>query len=164
MNTAGPDLTALNDEEVAYINGTADIWSFDSYTADFVTSPPGGIDACASNTSHPLWPNCVVNTNVQSDGWLNGQASMTSPYIAPQYGYVWNTLSAVTAVAVGRILFAGAQPLVILQDFSGLEGDWAVSLFSFMSIALWPVPFLLFRYGKIWRERSRFVGVDRRIG
>jgi DHA1 family multidrug resistance protein-like MFS transporter len=74
------------------------------------------------------------------------------------------TLSAVTAVAVGRILFAGALPLVILQDFSGLEGDWALSLFGFMSIALWPVPFLLFRYGKIWRERSRFVGVDRWIG
>jgi beta-glucosidase/6-phospho-beta-glucosidase/beta-galactosidase len=96
MNTTGLNLTALTDEEVAYINGTADIWSFDPYTAGFATSPPGGIDACASNTSHPLWPNCVVSTNVQSDGWLNGQASMTSPYIAPQYvrqqfGYVWNT-------------------------------------------------------------------------
>lgn len=73
-------------------------------------------------------------------------------------------MSAVTAVAFGQILFAGALPFVILQDFSGLEGDWALSLFCFMSIALWPVPFLLFRYGKIWRERSRFVGVDRWIG
>jgi beta-glucosidase/6-phospho-beta-glucosidase/beta-galactosidase len=96
LNTTDLNLTRLTDDEVAYINGTADIWSFDPYTAGFVTSPPGGIDACASNSSHPLWPNCVVNTNVQSDGWLNGQASMTSPYIAPQYvrqqfGYVWNT-------------------------------------------------------------------------
>jgi beta-glucosidase/6-phospho-beta-glucosidase/beta-galactosidase len=96
MKTTGLKLTALTDDEVAHINGTADIWSFDPYTAGFVTSPPGGIDACASNTSHPLWPNCVFNTNVQSDGWLNGQASMTSPYIAPQhvrqqFGYVWDT-------------------------------------------------------------------------
>jgi beta-glucosidase/6-phospho-beta-glucosidase/beta-galactosidase len=41
MNTTGLNLTALTDEEVAYINGTADIWPFDPYTAGFVTSPPG---------------------------------------------------------------------------------------------------------------------------
>jgi hypothetical protein len=96
MSTTGLNLSALTDDEVAYINGTADIWSFDPYTSGFVASPPGGINACASDPSHALWPNCVVNTNVQSDGWLNGQASFTSPYITPQYvrqqfGYVWNT-------------------------------------------------------------------------
>jgi DHA1 family multidrug resistance protein-like MFS transporter len=74
------------------------------------------------------------------------------------------TLSALTAAAVGRILFAGVLPLVILQDFSGLKGNWALSLFGFMSIALWPVPFVLFRYGKIRRERSRVVRVDQCIG
>jgi beta-glucosidase/6-phospho-beta-glucosidase/beta-galactosidase len=91
----GVNLTLLTDEELAYINGTSDVWSFDPYTTGFVTSPPGGIDACASNNSHPLWPTCVVNTNVQSDGWLNGQGSYAYAYIAPQYvrqqlGYVWN--------------------------------------------------------------------------
>ena len=58
--------------------------------------PPNGIDACAANSSDPNWPNCVINTNVQQDGWLNGQASYAYAYIAPQYvrqqfGFVWDT-------------------------------------------------------------------------
>lgn len=65
------------------------------------------------------------------------------------------TLSALTVAAVRRILFAGALPPVILQDFAGLGGDWASSLFGFMSIALWPIPFVLFRYEKIWREKRQ---------
>ncbi|KAI5370867.1 putative glycoside hydrolase family 1, glycoside hydrolase superfamily [Septoria linicola] len=96
LNTPGLNLTALTTEELAYINGTSDFWSFDPYTAGFATSPPGGIDACAQNQSDPLWPTCVVNTNVQTDGWLNGRGSYAYAYIAPQYvrqqlGYVWNT-------------------------------------------------------------------------
>lgn len=74
------------------------------------------------------------------------------------------TLSALTAAATGRILFAGALPLVILQDFAGIGGNWALSLFGFISIALWPVPFVLFRYGKIWREKSSFSRVHESIG
>lgn len=96
LSATGINLTALTSEELAYINGTSDFWSFDPYVAGFATSPPGGIDACAANISDPLWPTCVVNTNVQQDGWLNGQGSFAYAYIAPQYvrqqlGYVWNT-------------------------------------------------------------------------
>lgn len=75
LSTKGINLTALTDDELSYINGTSDFWSFDPYTAGFATSPPNGIDACAQNTSDPLWPTCVVNTNVQQDGWLNGQGN-----------------------------------------------------------------------------------------
>jgi DHA1 family multidrug resistance protein-like MFS transporter len=67
------------------------------------------------------------------------------------------TLSALTVAASGRIFFAGGLALVIIQDFTGIGGKWALSIFGFISIALWPVPFALFRYGKIWRENSRFV-------
>ena len=74
------------------------------------------------------------------------------------------TLSALTVAASGRILFAGALPLVILQDFTGIGGNWALSLFGFMSIALWPIPFVLFRYGKIWREKSGVARMDQSIG
>jgi len=96
QNTTGTNLLPLSDEELSYINGTSDFFSFDPYTTGFATSPPGGIDACAANTSDPLWPTCVVNTNVQKDGWLNGQASYAYAYITPQYvrqqlGYMWNT-------------------------------------------------------------------------
>ncbi|KAF2484125.1 beta-glucosidase [Neohortaea acidophila] len=95
LNTPNINLTALTDEELAYINGTADFWAFDPYTAGFATSPPGGIDSCAADMNNTLWPSCVFTTNVQQDGWLNGQASFAYAYIAPQYvrqqlGYVWN--------------------------------------------------------------------------
>ena len=66
------------------------------------------------------------------------------------------TLSALTAAACGRIFFAGALVLVIVQDFMGIGGAWALSIFGFVSIALWPSPFVLFRYGKGWRENSKF--------
>jgi beta-glucosidase/6-phospho-beta-glucosidase/beta-galactosidase len=81
LNTTGINLTALTDQELSYINGTADFWSFDPYTAGFATSPPEGIDACAKNKKNVLWPFCVVGTNVQQDGWLNGQASYAYAYI-----------------------------------------------------------------------------------
>ena len=95
LSTKGINLTALTKNELAYIKGTADFFSFDPYTAGFATSPPGGIEACAQDMKNPLWPTCVVGTNVQQDGWLNGQASYAYAYITPQYvrqqlGYVWN--------------------------------------------------------------------------
>ena len=96
LNTAGVGLEPLTPSQLAYLNGTADFLAFDPYVAQYATSPPGGIDACAANTSDPLWPICVVNTNVQLDGWLMGQASYAYAYLAPQYvrqqfGYMWNT-------------------------------------------------------------------------
>ena len=69
------------------------------------------------------------------------------------------TLSALTAAASGRILFAGALTLVIIQDFMGIGGNWALSIFGFISVLMWPVPFMLFRYGKIWRTKSMYARV-----
>ena len=97
LNTTGIALTPLSAADLAYINGTADFISVDPYAAGFATSAPNGINACAANSSDPNWPICVVNTNVQKDGWLNGERSYDGPYIAPQYvrqqlGYLWNTL------------------------------------------------------------------------
>ncbi|KAK4552104.1 hypothetical protein LTR86_010640 [Recurvomyces mirabilis] len=96
LNTTDFNLTALTPEQLSYINGTADFWSFDPYTAQYATSPPNGIDACAANPQDPNYPVCVINTNVQQDGWLMGQASYAYAYLAPQYvrqqlSYVWNT-------------------------------------------------------------------------
>lgn len=109
LNTTGINLTALTDTELQYINGTADFWSFDPYTAGFATSPPEGIDACAANPKNPLWPFCVLNTNVQQDGWLNGQASFAYAYITPQYvrqqlGYVWNVFRPKGVLIAGTLV------------------------------------------------------------
>ena len=77
------------------------------------------------------------------------------PYIFDAYPPA-ATLSALTAAASGRIFFAGVLVLVIVQDFTGIGGAWALSIFGFISIALWPAPFVLFRYGKAWRENNKF--------
>ncbi|KAF2763993.1 glycoside hydrolase [Teratosphaeria nubilosa] len=63
--------------------------------APYALAPPNCIDACTANASDATWPVCVVNTNVQQDGWLVGQASVEYAYIAPQYvrqqlDFVWN--------------------------------------------------------------------------
>lgn len=96
LKTLGPNLTALTDEQIAQIRGRIDFWAFDPYVAQFASPPPGGVEACASDPSNPLWPSCVSLTNVQANGWLMGDASNAYAYIAPQYvrqqlGYVWNT-------------------------------------------------------------------------
>ncbi|PLB44985.1 beta-glucosidase [Aspergillus steynii IBT 23096] len=97
-NTNGTDLTPLTDAQIAHVHGTVDFWSFDPYTAQFVSPlpTPQDEDACHANSSHPAWPTCVSLTNIQANGWAMGQPSNDYAYIAPhwvrqQLGYVWNT-------------------------------------------------------------------------
>ncbi|KAK5732056.1 hypothetical protein LTR17_010892 [Elasticomyces elasticus] len=70
------------------------------------------------------------------------------------------TLTALTSAASGRILFAGFLPVVILYDITALTPKWAFGTFGFVSIAMWPIPFLLFRYGATWRAKSRYSKVS----
>ncbi|KAK5164372.1 uncharacterized protein LTR77_010068 [Saxophila tyrrhenica] len=74
------------------------------------------------------------------------------------------TLSALTAAASARLLFAGALPLVILQFFTGVTPKWALFIFGFISIPMWVIPFVLFRYGAILREKSRYSKVSNIMG
>ena len=77
------------------------------------------------------------------------------PYLFDAYSAA-GTLSALTAAASGRLLFAGALPLVILQFFTAVTPKWALFTFGFISIPIWAIPFVLFRYGPILREKSRY--------
>ena len=70
------------------------------------------------------------------------------------------TLSALTAAASGRLLFAGALPLVILQFFTAVTPKWALFVFGFISIPIWAILFVLFRYGPILREKSKYSRVS----
>lgn len=77
------------------------------------------------------------------------------PYLFDAYPPA-GTLSALTAAASARILFAGVLPLVILQFFAAATPKWALGTFGFISIAMWPIPFILFSYGATWRAKSRY--------
>ncbi|CAD6441255.1 bb7ff2ce-734c-442b-aa67-1f41e43e1353 [Sclerotinia trifoliorum] len=65
----------FNDTEKALINGTADLFAHDAYSASYYMAPDSGIDACTSNSSHPLYPGCYNTTNTGYNGWLIGPAS-----------------------------------------------------------------------------------------
>lgn len=70
------------------------------------------------------------------------------------------TLSALTAAAVGRVLFAGWMPLVILYFITGVGAKWALFAFGIISIACWAIPILMFFFGPSLRERSRYSRVS----
>lgn len=97
LNTTGIQIDPLTEDQIDLIHGKIDFFSFDPYSAQYVTTPPEGVDACAADPTNPLWPTCVVLTNVAANGWQMGDASsVTYSFIAPQYvraqmNYVWNT-------------------------------------------------------------------------
>ncbi|RAH43635.1 beta-glucosidase [Aspergillus brunneoviolaceus CBS 621.78] len=83
LSTPNITIDALTDEELATVKNTVDFISIDPYTAQFASPAPEGIEACAANSSNPLWPSCATLTNVQANGWLMGEASNDYAYIAP---------------------------------------------------------------------------------
>lgn len=97
LSTPGIEIDPLSEEQLALMHGKIDFFSFDPYSAEYATAPPEGIDACAANSSNPLWPKCVATTYVDASGWLIGDASSVAySCIAPQHvreqlNYVWNT-------------------------------------------------------------------------
>ena len=55
-----------------------------------------------------------------------------------------------------RLLFAAAIPLVIIQDITGIGGDWAYGTFGIISGVLIPINFMIYRFGSKLRMKSRF--------
>lgn len=89
----------FTDEELKAASYGADFLGIDPYTYTIVSPPEGGIEACQTNTSHPLWPMCVVQSQTRSDGWKIGYKSQSYVYITPvqfrEYlNYLWNTFKA----------------------------------------------------------------------
>lgn len=64
--------------------------------------------------------------------------------------------SASSANSLARYMFAGALPLFTVQMYDGLGVGWASSLLGFTALALLPVPWVLYRYGKQIRAKSRY--------
>lgn len=64
--------------------------------------------------------------------------------------------SAASANSLARYAFAGAFPLFIVQMYNKLGVDWAVSLFAFVTVALLPIPWVLFKFGPRIRALSQY--------
>lgn len=83
------DLPELTDEDLEYINGTADFLGIDPYTATIISAPePGdlsGFEECAANTSSPYQPYCAIEGQHTIHGWNMGYRSNSYVYITPTY-------------------------------------------------------------------------------
>lgn len=64
--------------------------------------------------------------------------------------------SAASANSLARYLLAGAFPLFTIQMYERLGIGWASSVLGFIAVALLPVPWVLYRFGKQIRSKSRY--------
>jgi beta-glucosidase/6-phospho-beta-glucosidase/beta-galactosidase len=84
------DYVPLTASDLAYINGTADFFSIQPYTATVVSPPPNSsIAECAANITHPLRPYCVTQSiTVHETQWNIGYRSQTfkSPVAVTEFG------------------------------------------------------------------------------
>ncbi|KIN05754.1 hypothetical protein OIDMADRAFT_154218 [Oidiodendron maius Zn] len=64
--------------------------------------------------------------------------------------------SAVAANGLLRYIFGAAFPLFTLQMYEGLGIGWATSLLAFITVALMPIPWVLFKFGESIRARSSY--------
>jgi Major Facilitator Superfamily len=95
-------------------------------------------------------PFAVGNIMVYSSGAL---------YIMNSYGSLHGA-SALSANSLLRYAGGGAFPLFTVQMFSGLGIGWASSLLGFVSVALVPVPWVLYKYGKRIRAHSQYITIE----
>ncbi|KIV77758.1 hypothetical protein PV11_09539 [Exophiala sideris] len=90
----GNKTPTYTDAELEYLNGTCDLFSLNFYSAEYVTAPPGGFDACLSNSSSALYPKCVLGLTVRN-GWDVGVPSNAGRMLGvaefrPFFSYVWS--------------------------------------------------------------------------
>jgi len=67
-----------------------------------------------------------------------------------------NSASAVAANGILRYGLGAAFPLFTLQMYEGIGIHWAGSVFAFVGLAMMPVPWVFFKWGKVLRGRSRY--------
>ncbi|SPO07617.1 related to TPO4 - Proposed vacuolar polyamine transporter [Cephalotrichum gorgonifer] len=71
--------------------------------------------------------------------------------------YIGSTVaSAGSANSLARYGLAGAFPLFAIQLYTRLGISWATSLLGFIALALLPVPWAFFRWGKALRRMSKY--------
>jgi hypothetical protein len=107
------------------------------------------------------WPSPVVaavpfavgNIMVYSSGAL---------YIMNSYGSLHGA-SALSANSLLRYAGGGAFPLFTVQIFSSLGIGWTSSLLGFVSLALVPVPWVLYKYGKRIRAHSQYITIKQAV-
>jgi beta-glucosidase/6-phospho-beta-glucosidase/beta-galactosidase len=121
-------LRPFNNSEKQTLVNTSDVFAHDAYTSQFYFAPDGGIEACTSNSSNPLYPSCVNSsyTYAEADGgWNIGYAAdPLSPWLhkatdwVPAFlHYIQDTWHPSGGVAVTE--FGFAEPFEELKQVLG---------------------------------------------
>ncbi|KAI1516282.1 Glycoside hydrolase family 1 protein [Pyrenophora tritici-repentis] len=138
------DYVPLSAEDLAYINGTADFYSIQPYTATVVSPPPNDTIAnCAANITHPLRPYCVTQETTTTTGWNIGYRSQSYVYITPTYfrtylNYLWNTFKSPVAVTeFGFPVFAESQKAQKDQEFDSPRSQYYQTYLNEGLKAIW---------------------------
>lgn len=138
------DYVPLSAEDLAYINGTADFFSIQPYTATVVSPPPNDTVAdCAANITHPLRPYCVTQETTTTTGWNIGYRSQSYVYITPTYfrtylNYLWNTFKTPVAVTeFGFPVFAESQKAQKDQEFDSPRSQYYQTYLNEGLKAIW---------------------------
>ncbi|KAL6851830.1 MFS general substrate transporter [Trichoderma novae-zelandiae] len=129
----------------------------------------GAMVGCALNPISLFWFGWTANSGVY---WLSpviaavpfavGNIMVYSSgalYIMNSYGSLHGA-SALSANSLLRYAGGGAFPLFTVQMYSSLGIGWASSLLGFVSVALVPVPWVLYRYGKRIRAHSQYIVIE----
>jgi beta-glucosidase len=112
--TLGDMLPVFTQEEKEMIQGSCDFFAIDAYTGYLASSIPSGSAACASNSSHPDFPECASSSSLATDGFPLG----------PNADYAMSWLYS-TPVGVRRFLST------ITKELFPTVGDIVVSEFGF---------------------------------
>lgn len=70
--------------------------------------------------------------------------------------YLFFAASALAGNTLLRSAFGAIFPLFARQMFNSMKIRWAATLLGCVALLLIPVPFLFYKYGKSFRERSKF--------
>ncbi|KAK3209296.1 hypothetical protein GRF29_69g1346772 [Pseudopithomyces chartarum] len=138
------DYVPLSASDLAYLNGTADFFSIQPYTATVVSPPANStIEDCATNITHPLRPYCVTQSTTTTTGWNIGYRSQSYVYIAPTYfrtylNYLWNTWRHPVAVTeFGFPVFGEGQKTQADQEFDSPRSQYYQTYLNEGLKAMW---------------------------
>lgn len=70
--------------------------------------------------------------------------------------YLYVAASALAANTVARSCFGAGFPLFATQMFEQLNPRWASTLIGCIAVLLGPIPFVLYKYGHIIRQKSKY--------
>ncbi|KAF2845606.1 glycoside hydrolase family 1 protein [Plenodomus tracheiphilus IPT5] len=138
------DYVPLTTEDLEYINGTADFFSIQPYTATVVSPPPNNtIAECAANITDTLRPYCVTQSTTTTTGWNIGYRSQSYVYLTPEYfrtylNYLYNTFRAPVAVTeFGFPVFGEALKAQPDQEFDSPRSWYYQSYLNEGLKAIW---------------------------